>query len=132
MNLAVAPNTAAGAQATVSDGMSLTDLHVLRRALPRCEATVLVDLTAGTVLGVGAGLALPQEHYDELATEAAWVLSSGDDAAEQALLVRPTGQRLYVRAPGQPDEVLCVVLDPSADVPSLLPTVLRALAGQPL
>ncbi len=130
MTTALHSQAAPGPEPAVSDGMSLADLHILRGAVPGCEAAVLVDLAAGTVLGVGAGLALPQEHYDDLASEAAWALSSGDNAAEQALLVRPTGQRLFVRAPGHPDEVLCLVLARFVDAPAILPHVTRALAGQ--
>ena len=112
--------------------MSLADLEQLRLSLPGCEATVLADVGAGTVLGVSSALHLPQEHYDGLTRQAKAALSCGDGASAFAILAGPRGLRLYLRAPDHPEEVLGVVLPPRADVQAAMAKACAALAGVPL
>lgn len=112
-----------------SDGMSLSDLDRLRRAVPGCEVAMLADLSTHTVLGTSAALALPQEMNDLLCHEATSALTADGQFAGSAVLVRPLGTRAFLRAPGHPDEVLCIVAAPGIDVSALLRSAGAALSG---
>ncbi len=92
---------------------------------------MLADLSTGTVLGVSAALDHPQEHYDALGAEAAKALTAGGGPHAAALIVRPTGLRLYLRAPDHPDEGLCLVLPPGARAAGAVHEAALALGAAP-
>lgn len=131
------PSLPASCQPDTSDGMSLADLDRLRRALPGCEVAMLADLSTVTVLGASAALPLPQERHDSLCQEARRVLERAElDRAEldsgptgAAALVTRLGIRLFLRAPGHPEEVLCLVLAPRTPLAPVLRRAHAALGG---
>ncbi|MBY6047849.1 hypothetical protein [Vannielia litorea] len=118
--------------AALSEGMSLADLEHLRLRLSGCEIAMLADIAATTVLGVSSALAHPQEHYDQLCTQARTALTYGGRPRPYAVLAGPLGVRLHLRAPDHPDEVLSLVLPRLADVDLALQLAEAALTGRTL
>ncbi|WP_375688550.1 hypothetical protein [Pseudooceanicola sp. LIPI14-2-Ac024] len=85
----------------------------------------LVDIEAGTVLAWDGAVKLPQEEIDALGGTAALVLGDG---AGRAILARPTGTHVFVRAPGGTSEVLCSLFAPGAPLDGVTEESRRVLS----
>lgn len=103
--------------------MTYADLVSFRRAFPGCERAVFVDLSTLTVLCSDGAVSIGQEHLDALCAEAQAAFGQPD--TDMACILRPTGQRVFVRLRPNMPEVLCAVCSPDCDI-----TGMRAALSQ--
>lgn len=98
--------------------MSADPLAEVRAELNECEIVLFADLGTGTVLAWDAAVKWPQEQLDAVCGLASAALDfgrhDGAEPATTAVLVRPTGIHLFVRATPDAAEVLCAVFAPHA------------------
>lgn len=99
---------------------------------------MLGDISAGTVLAWDSAVRLPQEELDRLCDDAADILSgllSGKrQAVDDAILMKATGSRVFVRSHDHAAEVLCSLFAPGVlpdDVIAVSRDVLSQLNGGP-
>lgn len=97
--------------------MTITDLAQFRARFADCELIMLADVSTMTILGAESAVKMGQERLDEICA-AAHDLFAGLSGADQnsALVLRPTGTRMFVRSHLEPAEVLCGVFAPAADM----------------
>lgn len=105
----------------------LNNLEDVRRALGAAEMVALADMRSGTVLGKAAAVSLPQEHVDVLAGTAAQLLGGAEGETVEAVLMKSTELLAYLRDPGTPNEALCALCAPDADVDAVLSAMRQAL-----
>ncbi|MCV6592576.1 MAG: hypothetical protein OIF48_06470 [Silicimonas sp.] len=121
--------------------MALTDaLEALRSELPGCALVAYADLTSGLVLGTAAAGHPGQEELDQLAGAAqqalagavaegaapVWAEAGGPAAV--ALLATETEVRLFLRADGAAEALICV-LAADGDLPGAMTQARAGLAG---
>ena len=99
---------------------TIKPLEAYRKELVGCEIAVFMDISARTVLAWDGALKWPQEHLDNLCDLALRVLSVGSEGEnanrpQTAILARPTGCFVFLRAAPGASEVLCCVFAPDAD-----------------
>lgn len=103
--------------ATAAGGQGLA---TLRAGWPGCELLALIEAGTRTVLAWDGALPVSQEHLDALCDLAADLMAlpcdDGTEATAAAVLVRPTGIRVFARSPAVPEEVLCAVFAPDARI----------------
>ncbi len=80
---------------------------------------MLVAVTPGTVLAVSCAVPLPQDALDAIAADLRAVLGHCADPVAEAVVLRPTGVRVFRRGAGR-DEALAIVLAPGTDPVSVL------------
>ena len=96
-------------------------LEAFRQEFEGCEIVAFLDISARTVLAWDGPLKWPQEHLDDLCEIARSVLTVGAEAEivqepQTAMLARPTGCFVFLRAAPGVSEVLCCVFSPNAEV----------------
>ncbi|MDU8913551.1 hypothetical protein [Aestuariicoccus sp. MJ-SS9] len=111
-----------------------TSLQAFRKDQDGCEIVAFADVAARTVLAWDSALKWPQEHLDALCDLAARALSVGaegpqTDAVQTAIIARPTGCHVFVRAAPGLDEVLCCVFAPGADIDGVLSGAVQLCAS---
>lgn len=102
--------------------MSIVEkLDSLRAAAPGCSLAAFGDLNTRLVLRTSAARPWPQERLDELCMQAARCFASADspgvaehfldegERIDQAILLEPSEVRLFLRAPEEESDLLCVV-----------------------
>ena len=94
-------------------------LEVLRNALPGCTVAVYADISAEMALAVAAEVRPVQERLDMLCAEAARLLS-GPEAPEAVARLAPGGTELFLRSTVDPEDALCVLATPGADLDAAL------------
>lgn len=108
--------------------MTITDLAQFRARFDACELVLLADVSTMTILGSESSVRLGQERLDEICT-AAHDLFADLGLADQssALVLKPTGTRMFVRSLTEPSEVLCGVFAPDADMTGTIDAALALL-----
>ena len=99
--------------------------------VPTCKALCLVDISAGLVLGKSSINSTPQEQFDKMADCAATLFSDGlglirlsaKGELDQFSVYGQTGLQIYVRAPNEPDHVLCYQCDLTGNVTAIVRAV---------
>lgn len=91
------------------------ELDALQARFPECETLAYADLTTGMILVTNSHTPLERNALNRLCAEATAVLGTGEappmgsTTAETALVSDQEGVRLFLRAPGLPnDALLCV------------------------
>ena len=100
---------------------TIKPLEAFRQESEGCEIVAFLDISARTVLAWDGSLKWPQEHLDGLCEIARSILTVGSKAEtveepQTAMLARPTGCFLFLRAAPGASEVLCCVFSPNAEV----------------
>ena len=100
---------------------TIKPLKAFRQELEGCEIAAFVDISARTVLAWDGSLKWPQEHLDALCDIARSVLTVGSKAEaveepQTAMLARPSGCFVFLRAAPGANEALCCVFSPNAEV----------------
>ncbi len=98
---------------------AMEELVALRKRADGVETAAFVDHASGTVLCASAAIDPPQERLDAFCAQAAELLGSAGGKAEMALRLTSLETLLIFRAPASPDEALCLVAAPGADVAAL-------------
>lgn len=106
-------------------------LDSLRAAAPGCGLVAFGDLNTRLVLRTSARAPWPQERLDELCAQAARCFASTDTGAladhfggarqTEAVLLEPDSLRLFLRAPKDESDLLCVVCDTVGDYERVAP-----------
>ena len=97
--------------------MTISDLAQFKTKFASCELVMLADVSTMTILGAESSVKLGQENLDDLCQDARDVFSDiGAEDQSQAIVLRPTGTRMFVRSSNDPSEVLCGVFAPDADL----------------
>ena len=112
--------------------MTPSALHTFRNSLTDCDVAAYVDLGSRTVLSSDGALNYAQEYLDALCASAAdlFATAPSDESGlvENVLFFSPTGSRFFVRNPAEPNEALCCICAPDADVDQLIEAARTALA----
>ncbi len=100
---------------------TIKPLEAFRQEFVGCEIAAFMDISARTVLAWDGSLKWPQEHLDDLCDLARNILAVGTKAEtveepQTAMLARPTGCFVFLRAAPGASEVLCCVFAPGAEV----------------
>lgn len=102
--------------------MVVDALDELRQENPGCRMVAYADLSAHMVLVTDSGTAAPREVLDALCNEAATLLGSkgtpalGRQPGNSAIWATQAAVRVFLRAPDEPNDVLCCVCAPDVNV----------------
>ncbi|MEO9820126.1 MAG: hypothetical protein ABJ370_03930 [Paracoccaceae bacterium] len=118
--------------------MENVDLAEYRSRFASCELVLLADISTLTVLGSDSAIKMGQEHLDALCATADLIFDLAEDAQiRTAVLSKPTGRQIFVRAGSAVSEVICGVFEPTAEVSiaiadaeEMLSATSAALSGQ--
>ena len=94
-------------------------LATLRAGAPGCALVAYADIGCGMVYTVDVETRPPQEALDALAARAAALLGPPDGPA-CAIDLDEEAARLFLRAPEDPGEALCLICTPEADLARLI------------
>ena len=106
--------------------MVVDELDQLRDANPGCKMVAYADLSAHMILVTDSGTTQPREVLDALCNEAASLLgtkgkpSLGKSPGNAAVWATAASLRVFLRAPGEPNDVLCCVCAPNVNVGKLV------------
>ena len=102
--------------------MVVDELDLLRDANPGCQMVAFADLGAQMILVTDSGTSHPREVLDALCNEAATLLGKkgtpalGQRPNNAAVWATQASLRVFLRAPGEPNDVLCCVCAPNMNV----------------
>ncbi|MEP3847787.1 MAG: hypothetical protein ABJM43_20770 [Paracoccaceae bacterium] len=97
--------------------MENVDLAEYRSRFASCELVMLVDISTLTVLGSDSAIKTGQEHLDALCATAKGIFDlAQDEQIRTAVLSKPTGRQVFVRAGFAVSEVICGIFEPRADI----------------
>ncbi len=114
--------------------MVLEELDRLKSQFAGCETLAFADLSTKMILVTNSDANLPREALDKLCAEATVVLgksgkpSLGDTDAETAYVSSGGQLRVFMRAPDEPDDVLCCICASSIDIAGFLADARPSLA----
>ena len=102
--------------------MVVDELDRLRESNQGCEMVAFADLSTHMVLVTDSATVQPREVLDALCNEAAAMLGRkgkiplGTASGAVAVWSTQTSVRFFLRAPDEPDDVLCCVCAPNVNV----------------
>jgi len=102
--------------------MVVAALDELRETNPGCRMVAYADLSTHMVLVTDSGTTQPREVLDALCDEAAALLGTkgappiGAAPGTTAVWATPASLRVFLRAPDEPQDVLCCVCAPDVNV----------------
>ncbi|MEJ6402970.1 hypothetical protein [Yoonia sp. 2307UL14-13] len=106
--------------------MVVEDLDALQGKFDGCETLAFADLSTQMILVTNSDTDYRREALDRLCAEAALALGTkkklamGDTTSSAAFIATKGQLRIYLRATGEPADVLCCVCKPDMDVASFL------------
>lgn len=106
--------------------MAIEDLDALHDKFPQCETIAFADLSTDMILITNSAAPQAREALDALCADAAKSLGKpgspnfGDGESDTALIATRDQLTIFLRADGEPTEVLCCVCKPDLDVPAFL------------
>ena len=106
--------------------MVVDELDQLREANPGCQLVAFADLAAHMVLVTDSGTSHPREVLDALCGEAETLLGAkgnpplGETPGDTAVWATQASLRVFLRAPHEPNDVLCCVCAPNVNVGKLV------------
>ena len=102
--------------------MVVNALDQLRESTPGCQMVAFADLSAKMILVTDSGTNQPREVLDALCNEAQTLLGAsgktalGQSPSNAAVWATQASLRVFLRAPGEPNDVLCCVCAPNVNV----------------
>ena len=106
--------------------MVVDALDDLRNANPGCQMVAFADMSTDMILVTDSGTSQPREVLDALCREAGAVLGKkgktqfGEHPGSVAVWATQASLRVFLRAPGEPNDVLCCVCAPNVNVGKLV------------
>ncbi len=106
--------------------MVVDELDALRDTFEGCRTLAFADLSTRMILVTDSGSNLRREALDALCSEAELTLgangkpSLGSQSSTTAVIASKSAVRLFVRAAGEPNDVLCCICTPEVDVAAFL------------
>ena len=98
----------------------LKDLKSLIGAGHGIGAVAYVDMATATVLASSSSIDEPQERFDQLCEAAIALLDGADGEPDEAVRLASTEALVVCRSASDPEEALCLVCAPDADVSAVL------------
>lgn len=105
--------------------MIADELDALCDSFEGCRVLAFADLSTQMILVTNASASLQREALDDLCAEAACLLTGkgnpalGTTAAQSAMVLGKTEARIFVRAASEPQDALCCICSPEADIAGL-------------
>lgn len=119
--------------------MATEDLDDLHSKFPQCETLAFADLSTEMILVTNSAAPQARETLDALCADAAKSLGKpgspnfGEGESDTALIATRDQLTIFLRADGEPTDVLCAVCRPDLDVPAFLsaarPTLQKISGG---
>ncbi|SFS22228.1 hypothetical protein [Yoonia litorea] len=106
--------------------MVVDELNTLRDSVSGCQMVAFADLSAHMILVTDSKTSHPREVLDDLCDEAATLLGRrgvpalGETPSNTAVWATQASLRVFLRAPGEPNDVLCCVCAPNVNVGRLV------------
>ena len=106
--------------------MVVDELDDLRDANPGCQLVAFADMSANMILVTDSATSHPREVLDALCEEANTLLgakgnaSLGEQPSSAAVWATQASLRVFLRAPDEPNDVLCCVCAPNVNASKLL------------
>lgn len=107
------------------------------KAFPQARLVAFADLSSRMILTSAGPMSTTQEHMDRLCNQARTcfddpmfslsVEAFGEPHA--AMVMGPTGLRLFLRSESEPADALCCICDPGIDLPAFVATIRETLEG---
>lgn len=118
--------------------MGVTEsLGAVVKAFPQARLVAFADLSSRMILTSAGPMSTTQEHMDRLCNQARTcfddpmfslsVEAFGEPHA--AMVMGPTGLRLFLRSESEPADALCCICDPGIDLPAFVATIRETLEG---
>ncbi|MBB5721218.1 hypothetical protein FHS72_000825 [Loktanella ponticola] len=119
--------------------MASEELDALHSQFPQCETLAFADLSADMVLVTNTDAPQQREALNALCADAAKSLGKpgspnfGDGQSDTALIATRERLTIFLRASGEPADVLCCICKPTIDVSAFLaaarPTLQKISSG---
>ena len=106
--------------------MVVDELNAFREANPGCQLLAFADLSTNMILVTDSKTSHPREVLDALCDEAATLLGRrgkaalGEVPSNSAVWATQASLRVFLRAPDEPNDVLCCVCAPNVNVGKLM------------
>ena len=110
-------------------------IHNLRNDIPRCRLAAFGDVQTHLILRASHEPGVRREFLDRLCHEAAacfdltGVVEQDESGAEEAIVLTADDVRIYLRAPGNDTDFLCLVCDLESDTQETIDIGHRALGS---
>ena len=114
--------------------MVVDALDDLKQSDPSCQMLAFADLSTQMILVTDSSASHPREQLDALCTEAATLLGGrkkpilGTEPTNTAIWSTQSSVRVFLRAAGEPDDVLCCVCAPDVNVDKFVARASACLA----
>lgn len=112
-------------------------LGAVVKAFPQARLVAFADLSSRMILSSAGPMHTTQEHLDRLCNQARTcfddplfslsVEAFGEPHA--AMVMGPSGLRLFLRSESEPADALCCICDPGIDLPAFVATIRETLEG---
>lgn len=119
--------------------MATEDLDALQSQFPKCETLAFADLSTDMILVTNSNAPLQREALNALCADATKSLGKpgspnfGDGQSDTAMVATRDQLTIFLRANGEPTDVLCCVCQPDIDVSAFLtaarPTLQKISSG---
>jgi len=119
--------------------MAVEDLDALHAQFPQCETIAFADLSTDMILVTNSAAPDSREEMNALCAAAVKSLGKpgmpnfGEQESDTALVATRDKLTIFLRADGEPTDVLCCVSAPDLDVPAFLlaarPTLQKISGG---
>ena len=119
--------------------MATEDLDTLQSQFPECETLAFADLSTDMILVTNTNAPLQREALNALCADAAKSLGKpgspnfGDGQSNTAMVATRDKLTIFLRADGEPADVLCCVCQPTINVSAFLgaarPTLQKISSG---
>ena len=102
--------------------MVVDELDALKNGDAACEMIAFADLSTKMILVTDSAASRPREVLDALCHEAATLLGGrnapilGTKPVNSAIWATQSSVRVFLRAPGEPNDVLCCICAPNVNV----------------
>jgi len=106
--------------------MATEQLDALHNQFPQCETLAFADLSTDMILVTNTDSPLQREALNALCADAARSLGKpgspnfGDGQSDTALIASRDQLTIFLRASGEPADVLCCICKPDIDVSAFL------------
>ena len=113
--------------------MVVDELNALKNTQDACKTIAFADLSTRMILVTDTASNLPREALDALCGQAALALGTkgkvalGEQPCQTALVANKSSVRVFLRAPDEPNDVLCCVCTPNVDVDSFVTSASECL-----
>ncbi len=118
--------------------MGVTEsLGAVVKAFPQARLVAFADLSSRMILTSAGPMSTTQEHLDRLCNQARTcfddpmfslsVEAFGEPHA--AMVMGPSGLRLFLRSESEPADALCCICDPGIDLPAFVAKIRETLDG---